>query len=395
MSRRARSHRDWHPLLERCARFRVLRADADAIYDPADHHDRLWLGLHGMMSEAELHVLKQRMYQGKLNKTRRGALMGIPPIGSLRASGPSLPTSRSRRPSGGFSIRSTGKPLGMACSVTWSTTESASRSDPTPVPTGASWNGGDRTGPPCRTCSIIRARPASLGSATGKRIRRPEEGRVLIRDRRPASITWDRFQANPERLEANRARHDRPGRTASGASLRAGLLRCGRCGQRMCVRYSGAKTRPSDHGSRGTASSGDPLCQSLSGPGLDDLVAARVLSAVEPAALEASLAAVAGVERERAELARHGQLRRERACYEGDRAARQSQSCEPENRRVGRELERRWEETQRPLEDESERWQRTAPGRLSTDRASGPPNGSSVSTGDGAAALVATGPGPR
>jgi DNA invertase Pin-like site-specific DNA recombinase len=61
MSRLARSNRDWHQLLELCARFRVLLADADAVYDPADHNDRLLLGLHGMMSEAELPVIKERM----------------------------------------------------------------------------------------------------------------------------------------------------------------------------------------------------------------------------------------------------------------------------------------------------------------------------------------------
>ena len=37
------------------------------------------------MNEAELHVLKQRMYRGKLNKARRGELLGLPPIGYLRA----------------------------------------------------------------------------------------------------------------------------------------------------------------------------------------------------------------------------------------------------------------------------------------------------------------------
>ena len=76
MSRLARSCKDWHQLLELCARFRVLLADADGVYDPTDHNDRLLLGLHGMMSEAELHVLKERMYQGKLNKARRGELFG-------------------------------------------------------------------------------------------------------------------------------------------------------------------------------------------------------------------------------------------------------------------------------------------------------------------------------
>src|SRR5439155_7469630 len=48
MSRLARSCRDWHQLLELCARFRVLLSDADGVYDPTEHSDRLVLGLHGM-----------------------------------------------------------------------------------------------------------------------------------------------------------------------------------------------------------------------------------------------------------------------------------------------------------------------------------------------------------
>jgi hypothetical protein len=138
----------------------------------------------------------------------------------------------------------------------------------------------------------------------------------------------------------------------------------------MCVRYSGANNRHSYNCSRTASSYGDPLCQSLSGPVLDERVADRILAAVEPAALEASLAAVAEVERERAELLRHWQLRRERARYEVERASRQYQACEPENRLVGRELERRWEEAlkqQRQSEDDFARWQRTAPGRLTPE----------------------------
>ena len=61
MSRLARSCKDWHQLLELCVRFHTLLADSDGVYDPTDHNDRLLLGLHGMMSEAEFHVLKERM----------------------------------------------------------------------------------------------------------------------------------------------------------------------------------------------------------------------------------------------------------------------------------------------------------------------------------------------
>ena len=74
MSRLARSCKDWHQLLEICALFRTLLADLDGIYDPTQYNDRLLLGLKGTMSEAELHILKQRMDQGRLNKARRGEL---------------------------------------------------------------------------------------------------------------------------------------------------------------------------------------------------------------------------------------------------------------------------------------------------------------------------------
>src|ERR1700694_3547286 len=85
MSRLARSCKDWHHLLELCHRFRVLLADADMVYDPTEYSDRLLLGLTGMMNEAELHILKQRMYQGKLNKARRGELVVGAPAGYVKS----------------------------------------------------------------------------------------------------------------------------------------------------------------------------------------------------------------------------------------------------------------------------------------------------------------------
>ena len=234
MSRLARSNRDWHQLLELCARFRVLLADADAVYDPADHNDRLLLGLHGMMSEAELHVIKERMYQGKLNKARRGDLLGVPPIGYVRLAsgewaidpdeqvqatvrlifdqfdrettlhgllrylvhhGVRIPVRPNHGPNRG--------------ELEWRRPNRATLSNLLHHPTYA---GAYRYGH--RPVDPRRKQPGR--PTTGKLIRRPEECLVLIRDRLPAYITWDRFRANQERLEANRARHDRPGRTAAG-----------------------------------------------------------------------------------------------------------------------------------------------------------------------------------
>jgi len=73
MSRLARSGADWYQLLELCALSGALLADADGIYDPVEFNDRLLLGLKGTMSEAELHLLKQRMLAGKQAKARRGS----------------------------------------------------------------------------------------------------------------------------------------------------------------------------------------------------------------------------------------------------------------------------------------------------------------------------------
>jgi DNA invertase Pin-like site-specific DNA recombinase len=81
MSRLARSNKDWHQLLELCALFQTLIADLDGMYDPAQYNDRLLLGLKGTMSEAELHILKQRMYQGRLSKAQRGELQFALPVG--------------------------------------------------------------------------------------------------------------------------------------------------------------------------------------------------------------------------------------------------------------------------------------------------------------------------
>lgn len=72
-------------MLEICALFGTLITDSDGILDPSDFNDRMLLGLKGTMSEAELHVIKQRMHQGKLSKARRGELGFDVPTGYARS----------------------------------------------------------------------------------------------------------------------------------------------------------------------------------------------------------------------------------------------------------------------------------------------------------------------
>src|SRR6187549_2641290 len=71
-SRLARSNADWYALLDLAALVGALIGDADGIYDPRAYNDRLLLGLRGMLSEAELHLLRLRLDAGRQRQIERG-----------------------------------------------------------------------------------------------------------------------------------------------------------------------------------------------------------------------------------------------------------------------------------------------------------------------------------
>jgi hypothetical protein len=92
------------------------------------------------------------------------------------------------------------------------------------------------------------------------------------------------------------------------------------------------------------------MCQAFPVAHLDRALGALFLEAVRPAAIETTLAALAVLERERQALDRHWRLRIERARYEAQRAQRQYDAIEPENRLVARALEARWNAALQALE---------------------------------------------
>ena len=112
----------------------------------------------------------------------------------------------------------------------------------------------------------------------------------------------------------------------------------------------------------------EPVCQGLAGGVLDDLVAAQVLTVLEPAALELSLMAADDLERERRGCIRIAGRGSSGPAMRRSAPRRQYDAVEPENRLVARELERRWEEAlkeQRRLEEEYARFSRDQPRGLS------------------------------
>lgn len=381
MSRLARCCRDWHQLLEVCSVFGTLICDLDGIYDPSQYNDRLLLGLKGTMSEAELHILKQRMQQGRLHKARRGELGMRPPIGY------------DRRPSGEV-IKDPDEQVQTVVELIFA--QFAARGTingvlrylvehglrvPVRCPTGANKGMLEWHRPSRVTLSNVLHHPAYAGAyAYGRRRidpRRQQPGKtrqartvtprsqwhVLIKDRLPAYISWEQYEANLEQLENNQARA--LGAPKRGPALLSGLLRCGRCGRRMTVSYAGkilrytCAARASDYA--------EPLCQSLTGRVLDERVSTLVLQALQPSALEVSLRVAQDVEAERRRLEQAWQKQLERAQYEVDRAMRQYSVVEPENRLVGRTLEKQLEgklSEQKALQQEHARVMAQQPGVL-------------------------------
>jgi DNA invertase Pin-like site-specific DNA recombinase len=378
MSRLARSNKDWHQLLELCALFHTVIADLDGIYDPVQYNDRLLLGLKGTMSEAELHMLKQRMHQGRLSKAQRGELQFALPVGYVWSSTGEIQLDPDEQVQQVVRLifrtfEELGTLGGLLRYLAHHQIQLGIRVREGPGKGELVWRRPNRA-----TLQTMLKHPLYAGSyvygrrKVDPRRKQPEQPRsgrvvmtmdqwlVLLPNRCPAYIAPEQYDRNQARLQANRARADALGAARSGAALLAGLVVCARCDCRLTVHYDdgGARLHTYECVERWTHY-GEPKCQHLAGPCLDTFVSQQVLAALEPAALELSLTATERVEQERAELDRLWQQRRERAAYEVERAARQYQAVEPEHRLVARTLERAWEEkllVKQQLEEEYHRF---------------------------------------
>ncbi len=343
--------------------------------------------LTGIMSEAELHLLRSRMRQGLLNKVARGEVFMVPSVGYVRS------------PVGGFDF----DPDEQARTVVRMVFDQFDRlghdSQGPPLPDRQRHSPRD---PPARRSESWSARVAAATRDTvsdilhhpiyagyycfgrrqadprrrkpgrrwsGRVVVTPEEYLALIPDKVPAYITREQYEANQRRLAENRARIEYKGAPRDGPSLLAGLVVCGRCGKRMTVHYAGGTQILRYTCRTGVDDAREPCRQSLAGKVLDQFVVGQVLAALQPGALELSLSAAEDVMRERSALDENWRQRLERARTQATRIERQYQAAEPENRLVQRTLERRWEEALqevRRLEEEYARFRQTQPTTLTS-----------------------------
>ena len=326
-----------------------MLGDCQGIYDANALNDRLLLGLKGTISEAELHLLKFRMDEGRRAKAQRGELGFQLPRGYQRRADGSVAFDPDEQVQATIRlVFALFERLGSVWGVLHYLVDHGIC-----LPDrrrGAVGKGELEWRRPNRATLVdMLHHPAYAGVYTyGRRAvqdarrqpGRPATGRrrghdlgagvIVLRDRNPAYISWDQYMANQERLAANRSEH--LGVPRHGPALLSGLLVCGRCGHRMLTVYNNNGRTLRYLCSFEQTSYGASMCQSLAGRALDDHVTDLVLQAVTPPALETSLRLAEDLELERTEHHRQWKLRLERARYDADRARRMYAAVEPENR---------------------------------------------------------------
>ena len=363
VSRLARNNADWYQLLDLCAITDTLIADADGVYHPADFNDRLVLGLKGTMSEAELHLIKSRLTAGLKHKAAKGELRQGLPVGldydeddrvvltPDEAVREAIATVFRRFEELG-SARQVLIGLGEdgvllprrangARRVTWAPATYPAVHD---VLSNPAYAGAFVFG---RTRTEKWVSPVTGAVRSRVRLVPREQWEVLIPDHHPGYIGWEAYEANIARLRGNwrGPRELAGGAVREGRALLQGLLRCGRCGRIMATGYSGTTGNcPRYVCARAKQLyAGEHVCQSIGGVRLENRVLDEMFDVLAPAALTASAQALAEADANyRRDLAVF-ELAVERARYEADRALRQFDNVEPENRLVARTLEKNLE----------------------------------------------------
>lgn len=371
-SRLARNSPDWHNLIYMSRYTGTLIADEHGIYDPSDATDRMVLGLRGQMSELELDTSIHRMMTGRMNKAQRGEFLIYPPAGyeiddldhiiisSDEAVRDAIHTVFIKFDELGSAKRICiwWKEQGLKFPVR----RAELRSHP------IVW-----LEPTYRMFLAVLHHPIFAGAyAFGrtKRVREldPENPRtlrirqvavarqewpVLLFDHHQGYISWTQYEQNQKRVRDNqqmkRAEHEEAqGPAREGRALLQGLVRCGRCGRSMTVSYGGARSSPTStrtlqyRCSELRRRQGAPDCQVVGGMQINEAVVSAFLAVSSGASEEAARLALEELEGEEASAEKLWRHQVEQAEYEAERAGRQYNAVEPENRLVARTLEERW-----------------------------------------------------
>jgi DNA invertase Pin-like site-specific DNA recombinase len=370
LSRLSRTDKDWCQLMELCQIFNTLIADAENLYDLNRLDDQLVLGIKGTLSVVELKTLKFRLQQGREEKAKRGELgrclapgYVADPLGQI-VKDPNLRVQEAialvfKKFHELGSIRQThrwfheehielpvNKALGGQFQLAWQLPSVSFVSDllHNPLYAGA---------------YVYGRRPTEVAVIEGHAVKRQrsaqpaEEASVFIQDHHPGYISWAQYQRNQEIMRSNGGNftHDESALAVrSGQGLLTGLLRCGRCGRKLHIRYWGKRGTAARYVCTGDFAAGGQYCLGFGGASVDKRLTEELLKALSPLGLKASVAAIERLSDQgndqRAALRRQIQ----QVEYEAQRAFDQYNQADPANRLVTEVLEQRWNDKLETLE---------------------------------------------
>jgi hypothetical protein len=349
--------------------FGTLVGDEHTIYDVSRLDDQLVLGIKATMSAVELKVLHMRLVEGKENKAKRGAIYPrLPPGYVWDAAGQVV-----KDPN--LLLQEAIQLIFAKFRETWSIRQTIKwfRDNEVELPVSQARRG--------KLVVIFqRPRPTFIASALhnpfyagayawGRRsvdvvwrqgqLRKrqsaavpPEQARVFLRDHHEGYIDWTTFEENQRLIRRNDFRgewDETAGVARLGKGLLAGLLRCGRCGRKLYVRYRGKSGTSALHlCTHDSGSGGGRYCVGFGGATADRRVGDKIVRVLSPLGIHASLQALDRADSQGDERRRALVRQLEQPGYEAARAWEQYHAVDPRNRLVASELERRWCEREAP-----------------------------------------------
>jgi Recombinase/Recombinase zinc beta ribbon domain len=115
---------------------------------------------------------------------------------------------------------------------------------------------------------------------------RYNQARVCIPDHHEPSISWEMFAHHQRMIAANAHRlapqDDAATSVRQGHGLLSGLLRCGRCGRKLHVRYWGKSGTAARYVCRGDCSAGGQYCLGFGGASVEKQLSEQILETISP-----------------------------------------------------------------------------------------------------------------
>ena len=371
VSRLARNNADWARLLEICAITDTLILDEEGVYNPTDFNDRLLLNMKGTFSEVELHVLRSRLRGGILNKARRGELKTRLPTGFVYNHNDKIIIDPDKQVQQSIRLffdifQRTGAAFATVKAFAKDDVKFPCRIHLGPDKGKLKW----QRLTSARALVILknpryagayyygrqRSRKNVDGSTTYFQVPR-DEWLVLIKDVHPGYITWEQYEGNLRRIRQNAIAYnviDRKTPPREGPCLLQGLAVCGKCGQRMTIRYKyqrKGRIDPVYLCQRHRIERWESSCQYIPGASIDEAISKLLLESVTPLTLEVVLQVQKELENRFNEADKLRKQQVVRAEYEANLARRRFMQVDPDNRLVADTLEAEWNEKLRHLQD--------------------------------------------